>query len=171
MTSGQARREGCVSGAGTDGQEQLHRRCVLLVEDDRRIRELMAMLLEAEDFDTVELTDGMEALKYLAVSEVYRSELRRPDLIIADINMPNYSGLDLLMGLRESRRRPPVMLVTGIKDEEIHREARKLGAARVVLKPFDIDYFLEAVEDSLTSCPAEAVVEPKIVPATLDAKP
>src|SRR5690625_2508639 len=87
------------------------RRRVMLVEDDERLRELMAMLLQSEGFDTIELTDGLEALSFLAALEVYQGELQAPDLIVADIHMPTYSGLDMLMGMKEVTERPTVMLV------------------------------------------------------------
>ncbi len=139
------------------------KRRVLVVEDDDRIRELIAMLMRSEGFETVELADGLEALKYVAASEVYHGDVKRCDLVIADIHMPSYSGLDLLMGMRESQRRPPVMLVTGIKDEEIHREARRLGAQRVITKPFDVETFLRAVDDCLSAPVMAPVVESHIV--------
>lgn len=145
------------------------KRCVLVVEDDDRIRELIAMLMQSEGFKVVELGDGMEALNYLAACEVYRDDVRRPDLVIADIQMPAFSGLDLLMGMREHRLRPPVMLVTGITDEEVHREARRLGATCVINKPFDVDAFLSAVDESLASPAVPAVVEPEILTTYVDA--
>lgn len=147
---------------------QENKRCVLIVEDDGRVRELMAQLMQSEGFEVVELSDGMEALNYLAAAEVFRGDMRRPDLVIADIQMPSFSGLDLLMGIREYHTRPPVMLVTGLKDEEIHREARRLGATQVISKPFDVDSFLLAVDDALTSPSVAAVVEPEIVTTYVD---
>ena len=150
---------------GMDGDRNLKtsKRRALIVEDDDRVRELIAMLMRSEGFETVELTDGLEALKYLAASQVYRGDVKRCDLVIADIHMPSYSGLDILMGMRESQRRPPVMLVTGIKDEEIHSEARRLGAQKVVTKPFDVETFLRAVEECLRAPVVAPVVESKIV--------
>lgn len=121
------------------------RRRVMLVEDDARLRELMAMLLQSEGFDTIELGDGLEALSFLAALEVYRGEVLAPELIIADISMPTYSGLDMLMGMKELRERPPVMLVTGVRDEDILYEGSRLGAACVLTKPFDVDHFLDTV--------------------------
>ena len=126
--------------------------CIMVVEDDDRMRELICLLMQGEGFETVELGDGMEALSYLAASDVYRRDLSRPDLIVADINMPTYSGLDLLMGIRERTHRPPVILVSGDGDEEIRREGERLGAACLVQKPFDVDRFLEVVEDCLSRC-------------------
>lgn len=167
MSTGHVRRIG--HEVETDGRRlKTKMRCVLIVEDDERVRELIALLMRSEGFETVELGDGMEALNYLAASEVYGRDLRRPDLVIADIHMPNYSGLDLLMGMRESRQRPPVMLVTGIKDEEIHEEARKLGAVRVVSKPFDVENFLHAVDECLASPSVPAEVEAEIVTVEID---
>ena len=165
----------CSRGSGQDAQEGGHlrreerKRLALIVEDDDRIRELITMLMQSEGFEVLEMGDGMAALKYLAACEVYRDDVRRPDLVIADIQMPAFSGLDLLMGMREHRMRPPVMLVTGVTDEEVHREAQRLGAAQVITKPFDVDAFLRAVDESLASPSIPAVVEPEIVTTYVDA--
>ncbi|CAN5804446.1 hypothetical protein BH23ACT4_BH23ACT4_15430 [soil metagenome] len=146
MTRGQSwatdRRDQDRSKKGRESRK----RSALIVEDDDRVRELMAMLMRSEGFDTIELADGIEALSYLAASEIYRTDLTMPDLIVADINMPTFSGLDLLMGMRGSRVRPPVMLVTGERDEEVCRAGRRLGAVCVVRKPFDVGVFLDAVD-------------------------
>ena len=146
-----------------------YKRRVLIVEDDDRIRELLGMLMQSEGFEVVELRDGMEALRYLSACEIYGDDVVRPDLVVADIQMPEFSGLDLLMGIREHRRRPPVVMVTGIKDDEVHREARRLGAACVINKPFDIERFLRAVDEALASPPVAPVVEPDILTAYVDA--
>ena len=142
-----------------EGPGTQQRRCVLVVEDDDHIRDLIAVLLRSEDYDVVELGDGMEALNYLAASEVYGNDVRRPDLVVADILMPTFSGLDLMAGMRESDLGPPVMVVTGVRDEEIHREARRLGATRILSKPFEVPQFLVAVEDSMASDTPSNVVD------------
>lgn len=165
---GKRRKSGSESEEQGGADPRLVGRCVLVVDDDQRIRELMALLLRSEGFETVELCDGMEALKYLAVADVYHSDLVHPELIVADINMPKFSGIDLLMGMRECPNRPPVMLVTGVKDDEIHQEARRLGAVAVVKKPFDVDHFLETVDHCLTSPRIEAVIPPQIMGADTD---
>ena len=154
---GQARPSGRRS-EGDDTRTDERKRSVLVVDDDLRVRELITMLLQSEGFEAVELSDGLEALNYLVASEVYGSDIRRPDLVVADINMPTFTGLDLLAGMRESRFQPPVMLVTGVTDDEVHKEARRLGAVRVVKKPFDVDHFLDAIDDCLTSPGVESVI-------------
>ncbi|WP_158542354.1 response regulator [Lujinxingia litoralis] len=130
--------------------------CVLLVEDDEPVRELIALLLRDAGVDVVELGDGIEALNYVAACEVYRQTVRQPDVILADINMPNFSGLDLLMGLRESRVRPPVVLVTAVNDVDIHTEARRLGAVSIVQKPFEVEGLLAEVAGALVRARADA---------------
>lgn len=132
-------------GATTEKKERL----ILLVEDDDRLREMIGAVLRSEGYEVVELTDGMEGLNYLGASLLLDDDRRCPDLVISDIRMPTFSGLDLLVGLRDQADSPPVMLVTAVKGEEIRREARRLGASCVVSKPFDIDSFLYAVEQSL----------------------
>lgn len=141
------------SAAGAEsGQPQTdntREQCVWLVEDDDQIRELIAAVLRSEGFEVVELCDGIEALNHLAVAVVFADEVRRPDLVVTDIRMPNFSGLDVLMGMRECEIRPPVMLITAVRDEEIHREARRLGAVEVLTKPFGVEAFLEAVDQAV----------------------
>ncbi len=151
---------------GSDGERDRHeglraqqRQCVLVVEDDEHIRDLIAVLLRSEDYDVVELGDGMEALNYLAASEVYGNDVRRPDLVVADILMPTFSGLDLMAGMRENDLGPPVMVVTGVRDEDIHREALRLGATQILSKPFDVPAFLGAVEDSMAADTPSNVVD------------
>ncbi|RDV39747.1 response regulator [Bradymonadaceae bacterium TMQ3] len=151
MTTGQMQAVGRQEEADASQRirTKLAGRCVLLVEDDEAVRTLIALLLKDLGVEVVELGDGIEALNYVAASEVYRRSVRRPDLIVADINMPNFSGLDLLMGLRESRVRPPVVLVTAVNDEDIQAEARRLGAVSIVQKPFEVDELLGEVAGAL----------------------
>lgn len=122
------------------------RRCVWVVEDDDQIRELIAAVLVSEDYEVVELADGMEAVNHLAAAEVFPDQTRPPDLVVADLLMPNFSGIDLLAGMRESALSPPVLVVTAVRDEAVRREARRLGAERIVSKPFDVETLLHNVE-------------------------
>lgn len=160
-------------GESQEGEEREHpvvevdRGCVLVVEDDDRVRELMALLMRSEGYEVIELGDGLEALQYMAAATVYRREMRPPDLVVADIQMPSFTGFDLLMGMREYRCRPPVMLVTGTVDEEVRDEARRLGAACVMQKPIDIDAFIDAVAVSMAESASRE--ERRMVAPYLDA--
>ena len=160
--------EFCASDEQRGRRLEKDNRFVLVVDDDDEIRELIAALLRSEGYDAVELADGLEALNYLAAAEVFGTDVRTPDLVVADILMPTFSGLDLLAGMRENELGPPVMLVTGVTDEDVRREGRRLGATCVVSKPFDVPMFLDAVDDSIGAPGVAAAVRAEWAAATAE---
>ena len=114
---------------------------ILIVDDDVELRRLLAAALRRDGYEPVEAADGSEALQY--VDACLRHEvLEPPDLVIADIRMPRFSGLQLLASIRA---RPhvenpmPVILITAFGDPETHAHAKRLGALAVVDKPFDVN--------------------------------
>jgi DNA-binding NtrC family response regulator len=111
---------------------------VLLAEDDREMRTLLARILRRANIELVEATNGEDAL-----ARIYEADhAARPhpfDLVIADIRMPGCSGLDLLARLRERDWKTPVILITGFGNPETHAEAKRLGAYAIFDKPFDFD--------------------------------
>lgn len=61
------------------------------------------------------------------------------DLLVTDVRMPGFSGLDVLTALRRVSVRCPVVLVTAFGDEALHQFARQLGVVAVLDKPFDVN--------------------------------
>lgn len=100
---------------------------ILVVDDDPSFLHLVRGLLERDDHEVVQATDGESAL-----AEVER---RAPDLIVLDIEMPGMSGLELLSRLRP-RVRAPVIVVSGREAESERVLAFDLGADDYVVKPF-----------------------------------
>jgi CheY-like chemotaxis protein len=115
------------------------RPCILLAEDDPAMRALIASMLEQEGYEVVEACDGHEVLSRLEAVRTQPPLSTPPALIVSDIRMPAYSGLDLLAILRCAACPVPVILITAFGDEETHAEARELGATAVLDKPFDLD--------------------------------
>jgi len=111
---------------------------VLLAEDDRDMREMIATVLTAEGYEVIEARDGSELLSRL--QEVAKQPRGRETLalIISDVRMPRLDGLDMLAALRCARWYTPVILITAFGDEEVHREAHDLGAVAVLDKPFSL---------------------------------
>jgi DNA-binding NtrC family response regulator len=111
---------------------------VLLAEDDTEFRHLLARVLERDGYDVRQVADGQQLVEWLA----YFSDLGSIDascnLIISDIRMPGYSGLDVLTSLRCLHSRIPVIVITAFGDDAAHRLAIKLGAAAFLSKPFDM---------------------------------
>ncbi|UTE78533.1 response regulator transcription factor [Rossellomorea sp. KS-H15a] len=101
---------------------------ILIVDDDPDIRNLISVYLENEGIDTVQAEDAMEALKLLS-SEVV-------DLIILDVMMPNMSGIDACMKIREERQMPIIML--SAKSEDMDKiQGLASGADDYLTKPFN----------------------------------
>ena len=101
---------------------------ILLVEDDKSLREIYGVRLLAEGYDIVSAGDGEEALA-MAVKEL-------PNLIISDVMMPRVSGFDMLDILRAN---PPtrgikVIMMTALSSEDQRKRGEQLGADRYLVK-------------------------------------
>lgn len=112
---------------------------ILLAEDDADIREFLSLVLEAEGFEVITMADGLEALNYLSASGRPNAPLPYPDVVISDIQMPGYSGFDLVAGMADRGQSTPVILITGLVDDETRAEAARVGASHLLHKPIDLD--------------------------------
>lgn len=101
---------------------------IMLVEDDKSLREIYGVRLLAEGYDIVSAGDGELALA-MAIKE-------RPQLIIADIMMPKISGFDMLDILRSTTetRDIKVIMMTALSSEEQRARGEQLGADRYLVK-------------------------------------
>lgn len=100
---------------------------VLCVDDERAILDSMRLDLE-DDFDIVTATSGPEALELLT--------RRHVDLVLLDLRMPAMSGEEVLRRLGSARTRPPVIVVSVVRQTETVVECMKLGAVDYVTKPW-----------------------------------
>ena len=112
---------------------------ILLAEDDAELRELLSLALRNAGLTVVEASDGYALLDRLADAIEDDGSLGRYDLIVSDVRMPGYSGIDVLMGTRQLPGLPPVVLITGFGDPKTHDLAKRLGAVAVFDKPVDLD--------------------------------
>jgi DNA-binding response OmpR family regulator len=121
---------------------------VLLAEDDAAMRTLLARTLRRAALDVVEASSGDEALDWLA-----RNLIGKPpvDLIVSDVHMPGYDGLNLLASLRQARIPIPVILITAFGSNAAHAAAARLGAFAMVDKPFDLDDLMILVRAAMRS--------------------
>lgn len=128
---------------------------VLVVDDDERVRTLVAWQLEAEGFAVVEAPDGAGALD--------RIERDRPDLVVLDLSLPGVGGLDVLRRVRGderalgSTRSLPVIVLSGRSGETDRIVGLDLGADDYLVKPFSPGELAARVRSVLRrSCPATA---------------
>lgn len=109
---------------------------VLVVDDDDVIRETLRELL-AENYHCQEASTAEEALSKLQ-SQAF-------DVVLTDISMPGLSGSELLERVRELYPETPVIVISGLSDQERATSLISLGAFDYLLKPFR----LEVVEESV----------------------
>jgi DNA-binding NtrC family response regulator len=119
---------------------------ILLAEDDTAMRWLLAQKLRRAGFAVEEVRSGHEALDRLA--RALLGECAAFDLILSDLRMPGYSGLDLLASLRHLDSRLPVILITAFGTQAIHEAALRLGACSMLDKPFDLDDLVTLVSSA-----------------------
>lgn len=101
---------------------------ILLVEDDKNLREIYGVRLLAEGYDIVSAGDGEEALA-MAIKE-------RPQLIVSDVMMPKISGFDMLDILRSTTETKDikVIIMTALSSEEQRTRGESLGADKYLVK-------------------------------------
>ncbi len=124
---------------------------ILLVEDDKSLREIYGVRLLAEGYDIVSAGDGEEALA-LAIKD-------RPSLIVSDVMMPKISGFDMLDILRSTTETKDikVIMMTALSSEDQRQRGQALGADRYLVKSqVGIEDVVRAVHEVLGDAPVAA---------------
>ncbi len=136
----------------SDGAPAESSGAILIVEDDPEVRELLDILLKGEGHHTTTAPDGVAALALLAQGMI------RPDLLLADYNLPNgLTGLQLAGKLRESlHREVPVIILTGDISPETKRDIARQNCAQLN-KPVKVKELTHAIQLLLPSPRAEPV--------------
>lgn len=119
---------------------------ILIVEDEPDIRESIADMLELADFEPVEASNGEEALSLLANGSVL------PDLIISDIMMPLVDGFELFRRVRGRFEtvQIPFIFLTALADYDEVRAGMEMGADDYLVKPFNYQQLINAIESRLS---------------------
>lgn len=120
---------------------------ILLAEDDRELRNMIARHLRRHRYEVVEARDGTSALTRLG-DAICRCGSSYFDILVSDIRMPGHTGLDLLSELRRCDWTMPVVLISAFGSAETHADARRLGAV-MVDKPIDLDVLTSTIETQI----------------------
>lgn len=103
---------------------------VLIVEDDGETRGALARDLAARGYRIDEAADGASAMR--------RWEMRRPDIVLLDLGLPDLDGLQIVRRIRKEAT-TPIVILSGRYEERQKVEALELGADDYVTKPFSVD--------------------------------
>lgn len=139
---------------------------ILLVEDDKSLREIYGVRLLAEGYDIVSAGDGEEALA-MAIKE-------RPQLIVSDVMMPKISGFDMLDILRSTTETKDikVIMMTALSSEDQRQRGEQLGADRYLVKSqVGIEDVVRTVHEVLADAPVSQATFAKPAEPTAPASP
>lgn len=103
-----------------------HGSTILVVEDDERFSQIVEFELRHAGYNVLRARDGQEALALIATGE--------PDAIVLDILIPHVDGLSVLEELARSQTKIPVLVLTGMDDDDVGEAAASLGAVEVLRK-------------------------------------
>ncbi len=110
---------------------------LLIIDDDPNIRNLLNELLAGrQDILLLSAGSGPEAVKFFASNRV--------DVVLTDIHMPGFTGLELMADMKKINFKPEILVMTANATPESVEISRKLGARSVILKPFDDLEVIEA---------------------------
>jgi DNA-binding NtrC family response regulator len=125
------------------GEDEMAAR-ILIVDDEKNLIFFLRQTLQGEFPGVIvdEAYSGEEGLSQLAGAAC--------DLLIADLRMPGFSGLDLIKGVRYLDPKVPIILITGYGSPELRQEAAQLGVNDYLDKPFNVGDLLSAVRRCLS---------------------
>ncbi|HTX74132.1 MAG TPA: response regulator [Rectinemataceae bacterium] len=113
---------------------------ILVVDDSSAIRQSISFILNQEGYETIEASDGLEAITKLGAEGSL-------DLIITDVNMPNMDGISFIRKAREMPKfkfTPIIVLTTESQGSKMN-EGKEAGATGWIVKPFNADKLLGIV--------------------------
>jgi DNA-binding response OmpR family regulator len=125
-------------------------RSVILVDDDREAREMLARLLQSEGYHVLEAANGLKLISILHAD--------RPRVIVLDVNLSWIDGFELCRSVKrnEEFRTIPVLFVSGRTSKDDVNEGLAAGAEAYFPKPVDLPALLSKLNDIVSRPPVEA---------------
>src|SRR5215813_9857611 len=118
----------------------MHKVCVLIIDDQEEMLDLLTLVLKGEGFNPATAVDGRQALRLLREF--------RPAVIITDLMMPDISGIDLIKIVRSTPDLAQIPILAMSADSTgLLPEAEKAGATESLKKPIDFDRLVKRLRD------------------------
>jgi two-component system chemotaxis response regulator CheY len=113
---------------------------IMVVDDSASLRQVVHIALKGAGYEVVEACDGKDALGKL--------DGRKLNLVISDVNMPNMDGITFVQELKKlpTYKFTPVIMLTTESQDEKKRQGQAAGAKAWVVKPFQPQQMLDAVQ-------------------------
>ena len=110
---------------------------ILTVDDELGIDSFFYEFFTIRNFDVLTASNGKEAIKLVIE--------KSPKIVLLDINMRGMDGIETLKKIKETDKNTIVIMVTGVKDDDIKKKALDLGADDYVTKPLSLEYLEKVV--------------------------
>jgi DNA-binding response OmpR family regulator len=120
---------------------------ILVIDDDENLRDTIGVLLEREGFRAILAADGRSGLD--------QAILRKPALILADLRLPDLSGVEVCKRIRTSGIHTPIIVLSAIGEEMDKVLLLEIGADDYVVKPFGTRELLARIRAVLRRAPGE----------------
>lgn len=114
---------------------------ILVIDDERDIREMIAETLETDGYTVVQAETGARALQILASNQI--------DIVLSDIQLTDTSGIDLAGRIRVQHPGLPIVMVTAMAEVGKAIDALKLGVSDYITKPFDLQTLSASIRSIL----------------------
>jgi DNA-binding NtrC family response regulator len=107
---------------------------ILVVDDEVDVGELVQSFLEGHGYQVITAASAARAFELV--------NLEKPDLVFLDVVMPGIDGIQCLKEIKKLQPEAIVIMVSGLHDENVAKEAIRYGAYDYLTKPFDLQYIL-----------------------------
>src|ERR1039457_1519625 len=121
---------------------------ILVIDDDENLRDTIGVLLEREGFRAILAADGKSGLD--------QASLSKPDLILADLRLPDISGFEICKRIRTSGIKTPIIVLSAVGEEIDKVLLLEIGADDYVVKPFGTRELLARIRAVLRRTSPEA---------------
>ncbi|NPA49244.1 MAG: response regulator [Thermodesulfobacteria bacterium] len=119
---------------------EVSKKRILIAEDEPHIREMLAEMLEGQDFEVAVAENGLEALEWLKKNDF------QVDLIITDVVMPKMDGVQLYRELQKLAPEIPVIFISGYAEHILEKYGFEEASFKIIKKPFTFRQLLEEIE-------------------------
>ncbi len=113
-------------------------RQILVVDDEKNMREILKILLEDNGYTVITAENGEQAIRFIDEDMII-------DLIISDLKMDGIDGIGILRHIQKSEKKIPLVLITAYGSIEAAVEAMKMGAYDFITKPFNKDVLIKII--------------------------
>ena len=120
---------------------------ILIVDDEKEIREVFKLQLYDSGYHTLEASNGEEAIAILRTGD----NMINVGVILCDIRMPKVNGIECIDFLRKEAPGIPIVVITGYPDMEMSKNLLEKGVKQYLVKPVTKERLLETVNEMVTA--------------------